>query len=76
MKTLYLNVLSTDQTTKRKQQNETLDNFLIVSILLCRAGRKSRQIGHGRLYKCRIPDSKSSGGISGILWYILQYYEG
>lgn len=49
MKTLYLNVLSTDQTTKRKQQNETLDNFLIVSILLRRAGQKSKQIGHGRL---------------------------
>lgn len=27
MKTLYLNVLSIDQTTKRKQQNEILDNF-------------------------------------------------
>lgn len=27
MKILYLNMLSTDQTTKRKQQNEILDNF-------------------------------------------------
>lgn len=27
MKTLYLNVLSIDQTTKRRQQNEILDNF-------------------------------------------------
>lgn len=27
MKTLYLNVLSIDQTTKRKQQNKILDNF-------------------------------------------------
>lgn len=27
MKTLYLTVLSIDQTTKRKQKNEILDNF-------------------------------------------------
>lgn len=27
MKTSYLNVLSIDQTTKRKQHNEILDNF-------------------------------------------------